>query len=688
MKRLAIFLAALAMATGAYGQQQSSLPFPLTTITAPANNQCLVYQSSSKTWVNGSCASGGGATVTGSPTAGQVTKFSGAGTITNAVAGTDYQAPLSIATGNLLGNVSGSTATPVALPLPTINLAQLGACGITDGTTIFNAAATAAASTGQALYIPGNCTLNHTGTLTLNGLTLVGDGVGSILKGTDSASSDPHLALYIQGTGTTVRGINFQTSNTAARSSQVYAAAITVPVGVGATLSQFRIQDNYFTSSFAGPDIQLAYAGSYGDISRNFMLAGSKSNPMIVQANGAAVTNLTISQNTMTGTSGDTCIELVDYSNGATIFLQNVLVENNNLEMCGAEGVSAVGGSHISFIGNSIKTVSDRGILILSDVTFTSPAVNHILVKGNQVQAASAADAYILVSGRSGFPASDVVVEGNILDITTTTAAGIKVGACDTCSSADIRTSRVDVIGNHINGDGTHGTTGITVRGANDVSILGNDISAIQQQAVYSFVGNSGALKVNNNHFQNLSIASSGANEAVYLGNSGFAIQQVMGNSYVAGANTISHFATCSGSPTLMMDFNLGANDLSGCSDSNITANGGLGTNFTNFGGRFQIVGTNSASGDALYRTGAGNVCISTGGVQAGCFDASQNLNLVAAATLVTKTVATLPTCNSGAKGQMYAVSDASSPTYNATLTGSSTTWALAVCNGVNWTAH
>ena len=54
----------------------------------------------------------------------------------------------------------------------------------------------------------------------------------------------------------------------------------------------------------------------------------------------------------------------------------------------------------------------------------------------------------------------------------------------------------------------------------------------------------------------------------------------------------------------------------------------------------------------------------------------------------VATVVASLPTCNAGAKGSLYIVTDASSPTYGATLTGSSTTIALALCDGTNWKAH
>ena len=51
-------------------------------------------------------------------------------------------------------------------------------------------------------------------------------------------------------------------------------------------------------------------------------------------------------------------------------------------------------------------------------------------------------------------------------------------------------------------------------------------------------------------------------------------------------------------------------------------------------------------------------------------------------------TVAALPTCNSASKGYTYQVTDANAPTYGGTLTGSSTTFAVAICDGTNWTAH
>lgn len=51
-------------------------------------------------------------------------------------------------------------------------------------------------------------------------------------------------------------------------------------------------------------------------------------------------------------------------------------------------------------------------------------------------------------------------------------------------------------------------------------------------------------------------------------------------------------------------------------------------------------------------------------------------------------TVATLPTCNGTTTHSMASVSDATAPTYNATLTGGGAVQIPVYCNGTAWTAH
>jgi hypothetical protein len=83
----------------------------------------------------------------------------------------------------------------------------------------------------------------------------------------------------------------------------------------------------------------------------------------------------------------------------------------------------------------------------------------------------------------------------------------------------------------------------------------------------------------------------------------------------------------------------------------------------------------------ALRPLGDGSANIGAAATEVGTIF-TQNMQLKA------YTVATLPSCASVSAGMIAYVTDASSPTYNATLTGGSSTKTLAMCNGTNWTAH
>lgn len=69
--------------------------------------------------------------------------------------------------------------------------------------------------------------------------------------------------------------------------------------------------------------------------------------------------------------------------------------------------------------------------------------------------------------------------------------------------------------------------------------------------------------------------------------------------------------------------------------------------------------------------------------------DLASSLTMVAAPfKLASTVVGSLPTCNAGAAGELFYVTDALTPAYNVTLTGGSSGKAIAMCDGTNWTAH
>jgi hypothetical protein len=89
-----------------------------------------------------------------------------------------------------------------------------------------------------------------------------------------------------------------------------------------------------------------------------------------------------------------------------------------------------------------------------------------------------------------------------------------------------------------------------------------------------------------------------------------------------------------------------------------------------------QAVGTDTNIGLNLATTGTGAV-----------FTAAI-FNPQAGVLLPTTTVSSLPTCGTSQKGLMYAVSDATTPTYNNTLTGGGAVSVPVYCNGTAWTSH
>jgi hypothetical protein len=67
----------------------------------------------------------------------------------------------------------------------------------------------------------------------------------------------------------------------------------------------------------------------------------------------------------------------------------------------------------------------------------------------------------------------------------------------------------------------------------------------------------------------------------------------------------------------------------------------------------------------------------------------SQNNNAVTIPmmTLAPVTVETLPTCNSATQNQLWAVTDATSPTWHSTLVGGGSAYSGAMCDGNSWVA-
>ena len=76
--------------------------------------------------------------------------------------------------------------------------------------------------------------------------------------------------------------------------------------------------------------------------------------------------------------------------------------------------------------------------------------------------------------------------------------------------------------------------------------------------------------------------------------------------------------------------------------------------------------------------------CAVTGG------DIGKWVPQMSSGTVITTPVLTanLPTCSAALKGASSAVTDATSPTFNATLTGGGAVFTPVICNGTNWVTN
>lgn len=101
------------------------------------------------------------------------------------------------------------------------------------------------------------------------------------------------------------------------------------------------------------------------------------------------------------------------------------------------------------------------------------------------------------------------------------------------------------------------------------------------------------------------------------------------------------------------------------------------------------LSGTNPTGEAAvLYTTSSAPIMFGTNSAAQLELNPGGSVQVFAPVQLNSYIVTGLPTCNSGTKGDLAYVTDATSPTYNSTLSGSGSVIVLAFCNGTNWTAH
>ena len=218
MKKLYAALALLlcaALANAQVIEERTPVPFH---ITSPSNNQCLVYQASTNSWINAACTGGSGTvTVTGTPVAGQLTLFSGATSIQGYTVSGDCTQALGVFTClDTNGTPFGSLAT-ASTPL-SATLGGTGEAGTLTGPLKGNGTGAFTAASAADIYNLFSGTPSSTCYLSGSGACSVPSGAGSVTS-VGLADGSTSAIFNITNTPVTTAGtltetLKTQTANT------------------------------------------------------------------------------------------------------------------------------------------------------------------------------------------------------------------------------------------------------------------------------------------------------------------------------------------------------------------------------------------------------------------------------------------------------------------------------------------
>lgn len=270
-------------------------------------------------------------------------------------------------------------------------------------------------------------------------------------------------------------------------------------------------------------------------------------------------------------------------------------------------------------------------------------------------------------------------------------------------SSSDVSFVNPIIELNHKYGVETYASSGGT--GARGTTIVGGNVSGNSNQNSGTYSNVLAGSTSNNTIVSGVQLGGSTVGYSVII-QSGAAEVTLSGNNYVgatvAAVHDLSGIASILGGtditggpfgPTFqdgpttgnkaVVITNIGTSSGTASSQTEATGTTNAYTTTANTDGStpagFTATGPGDTGGYQLV-TGAGPITLSPASGQA--IIATKPIRLQS------YTVSTLPSCVSGLAGGYAYVTDASSPTYNGSLTGSSSTIVPVFCNGSAWTSH
>jgi hypothetical protein len=482
-----------------------------------------------------------------------------------------------------------ASVTPTYYSYPPGDLRRYG--GVGDDSTnnaapLTSAIAQAAQSTGAKVYVPQGTFRQTTAVAVLAGVTIEGEGEGSILKQTTADTVNLSLAVA----GVTIRGIHFQGGIGSTTTARVLLNAA----------SKIAVESCFF-SALSGWGVHSQGASS------EVRVSGCKFYGWTAPTNGASGVNVynegerfTITENTVLGgstsnTTGAFFGISVLRSDGAGTFHQFAIANNHviglreygilvygNTET--TEGVTITGNTIAYVYSSTANAASGAGIYLLRPGKTT--------VSGNSIGYTNLSTSeYGLCPGAIGVNAAyrSLTISGNTIYNTTENGISIKSGLSD---------SSVAIVGNTFD---TTAKASIVLSGQNRATVTGNTVrSASNALYVDLFDG----LAVSGNFFD--CTATTAVTAQVLTGTQA----TISGNTIINAATdfaalAVSDVTACRVSGNLLVSAGDDAYETAGtCTGTLADESNGLSRAFNNGTGTNVVLRVTAAPSAGTYKVG------------------------------------------------------------------------------------
>jgi len=405
----------------------------------------------------------------------------------------------------------------------TINLAALGLPTGGDDTAAINNALTKANNSGSLVYAPCG-TYKHAGVITITSVRLYGDGNCTVFQSTDTTSPNPQLGIVLTGTNPGLDHVATTTTWAGARQTDLNGAAVLVSGATGFNVDHVNVTGAADVGIFVS-------ASSKGTVGPGNVVSSTL-------ADGIHITDVSSDIQVFGNqvfSPGDDCISVVSYiADGDKS--RRFSITSNECTSGATRGITVVGGEIGNVANNVLNNIAYAALYAAAESTEYD--VNNITFANNVVNVAGSPSGTVYpaiqVYGRSGYLASDINFISNTLNNLTFTCFQVGTGSN--------YATRISFTGNHCT-ENTADTTGYGayVWGASDVTIAQNYFTNFGAQGILGGGGNSGALKVDNNHLVNINTSGGGNDDGISFYNSGFVRPIITNNTQVNGASTIRY---------------------------------------------------------------------------------------------------------------------------------------------------